>query len=123
MVDIRSPSGMYVRPDSSLCSRLYPAPYRRSFISLVGALRKCSGTPGIGPFHPSIDARHRLYASYTSRLFGARARYTAHCAMMQSASGSPTDWTALSVAVATCSAFASASPISSLAIRTMRRQM
>uniref|UniRef100_A0A182WPT8 Uncharacterized protein n=1 Tax=Anopheles minimus TaxID=112268 RepID=A0A182WPT8_9DIPT len=46
----------------------------RSRISLVGALRRCSGTPGIGPFHSSIDARQRLYASYTSRLLGARAR-------------------------------------------------
>uniref|UniRef100_A0A182N2F9 Uncharacterized protein n=1 Tax=Anopheles dirus TaxID=7168 RepID=A0A182N2F9_9DIPT len=51
-----------------------PAPYCKSRISFVGALRRCSGTPGIGPFQSSIDARHRLYASYTSRLFGARAR-------------------------------------------------
>jgi hypothetical protein len=92
------PLGMYVRCDTSLCAMLYPFPYPgtskqiiqfqiltntnpgqenqfinlpRSFISFVGAFRKCSGTLGSGPLCSAMHSLAKDSAWSTSRLFGA----------------------------------------------------
>ena len=59
-----SPSGRYCWSTGSEWAGLYlyPFPYPSVFISLVGALRRCSGTDGRGPLCPFTDSFALKYA-------------------------------------------------------------
>src|SRR3984957_367677 len=110
---------MSVTFSSKLCAYLYPAPYPTFFISPVTALRKCSATGSASVFATSSIASP--CAVYSAFDLGANDKYTAACASAKWPSGAPRKSNASLAANVTASAPGSASPISSLAMRTNRR--